>query len=39
MIRIILSESPHGGGDRALTLHSKGQWLIPGAGNLKELLI
>ena len=31
--------SPHGGGDRALPFQSKGQWFIPGAGNLKKLLI
>ena len=29
MLRVILSESPHGGGDRALTLHCKGQWFDP----------
>ena len=37
MLRVILSESPHGGGDRALTLHSKGQWFDPRCWQLEKV--
>ena len=37
MLRVILSESPHGGGDRALTLHCKGQWFDPWCWQLEKV--